>query len=71
MKIFYLHYLSYLFFDFFFPQVQQSETSHTESIFRLQHMQVYLLCDKLFYDGIEQQQEIKQVRLLPKYTHSS
>lgn len=34
-------------------------------------MQVYLLYDKLFYDGIEQQQEIKQVRLLLKFTHSS
>lgn len=34
-------------------------------------MPVYLLYDKLFYDGIEQQQAIKQVGILLKYTHSS
>lgn len=52
----------------------QSKTTHTESIFRLHHMKAYLLYNKLFYDGIEQQQEIKQIRLLLlllKYTHSS
>lgn len=37
-------------------------------------MKAYLLYNKLFYDGIEQQQEIKQIRLLLlllKYTRSS
>jgi len=61
----------HLFFKLFFPQLLHSKTTHNESIFRLHCMKVYLLYDKLFSDGTEQQQEIKQIRLLLKYTHSS
>lgn len=63
-----------MFFKLFFPQLLPKQnytywihlqTTSYESLFTL---------SKLFYDGIEQQQEIKQIRLLLlllKYTHSS